>query len=446
MQVHVVNLGCARNLVDGEGMMGRLKRDGIGLTDRPEMAEAIVVNTCSFIEAAAAESIDTILELAKQKQTGRCRRLVVAGCLPERYRGEIQNALPEVDVFLGTGAYDRILDAVRGAGDLDRGGCFPDPDRQGIGSGETNRQMTTGHMAYVKIAEGCDRRCTYCIIPKLRGPQRSRPAEAIVSEARSLVRSGVKELILVAQESTHYGSDLGSGDDLANLLDTLAGLSPDIWIRVLYGHPESLDDGVIQTIASHPNLCAYFDIPIQHASDPLLRQMGRCYGRDDILRMVERIRTRIPDAAIRTTVIVGFPGETDSDFKTLIDLVETVRFHHLGAFTYSDAEDLASHRLPHPVPTRVAEKRRNELMRRQRDISEAINNGYLDRQLTVLIDEAPEPGLFIGRTAFQAPEVDGITYVNAPEAPAVLGPGSFVDAIITDALEYDLIGDIQWRT
>lgn len=441
--VHVVNLGCARNLVDGEHMMGLLGRAGIMMTDHPEKADAIVINTCSFIEAATEESVDTILEMAEQKKTGRCRRLIVVGCLPERYREDIRSSMPEVDVFLGTGAYDRILDAVRGDNHPAGEKAFPDPDQAGAPSTKTGRLITTGHMAYVKIAEGCDRHCTYCIIPKLRGRQRSRLSHDVVSEARGLIAQGVRELVLVAQETTHYGSDLTSGENLAGLLDALAALSPDVWIRTLYGHPESLNERIVQIIDSHANLCSYFDIPIQHGSDSVLKRMGRRYGRDDLLRMVDRIRSRLPEAALRTTVIVGFPGETDRDFETLTNLVKTVRFHHLGVFTYSDAADLPSHGLPDPVPRAIAEDRRDRLMALQRDISESINETYLDRRLTVLLDEVSEPGLYMGRTEFQAPEVDGVTYVKTAATDPELKPGTFVKAVITDTLEYDLIGETQ---
>ncbi len=438
MKVHLVNLGCARNTIDGELMMGLLEREGLELTDEAGEAGAIVVNTCSFIEAAAEESIDTILALAEHKRTGLCRRLVVTGCLPERYREDIRASLPEVDVFLGTAAYDRIAEAVRdgGGAEADR---FPDPDRRDAAFESGKRRVTTGHMAYLKIAEGCDRRCTYCIIPKLRGPQRSRPEAELAAEARRLIEGGAKEIVLVAQETTRYGADIGHADGLAGLVRRLAGLSPDVWFRVLYGHPESLDDRFIEAVAAHPNVCPYFDVPIQHASDRVLRRMGRRYGRDDILRMAERIRDRLPEAALRTTIITGFPGETDRDFEVLSDLVETVRFDHLGVFTYSDADDLPSHGLADPVPPATARSRRKRLLERQRAISEALNQRHLDRRFAVLLEEEPEPGLFVGRTAFQAPEVDGITYVRAPAGLAA--PGTFVDALIVDTLEYDLIGE-----
>jgi ribosomal protein S12 methylthiotransferase len=443
MKIHMVNLGCARNLVDGELMMGGLQRSGLELTDTPEDADAIVVNTCSFIEAAADESIDTILELSALKKTGRCRRLVVAGCLPERYRDDIHAALPEVDVFLGTGAYDRIIDAVRGDVPLDKGACFPDPDRFQAGLFEADRPITTGHVAYVKITEGCDRHCTYCIIPRLRGRQRSRPAASLCAEARALVEKGARELILVGQETTRYGSDLPSGETLAALLVAMAGQCPEAWIRTLYGHPESLGEDAIEAIASHSNLCSYFDIPIQHASDSVLKRMGRRYTGRDVVAMAARIRGKIPDAALRTTVIVGFPGETEADFRALESLVETVRFHHLGVFAYSDADDLPSHRLPDPVESAVAEERRERLMTLQKRISETINEGYLDRQLSVMVDEFSEPGLYIGRTAFQAPEVDGLTYVHTPPDSQPWRPGDIVDVTITDTLEYDLIGEAR---
>jgi len=450
MNIHLVSLGCARNLVDSEIMLSRLRQAGHELTADPDQADAIIVNTCSFIESAADESIETILDLAKLKKTGRCRRLVVTGCLPERYREDILGALPEVDVFLGTGAYDEIIEAID---DRSVGRCIlPDPERIAVRGGDTPRTISTGPMAYLKIAEGCSRRCTYCIIPKLRGTHRSRLPQDILTEARQLIASGVRELVLVAQDTTAYGRDLTPAYDLGRLVLDLSELDSasatdscgrnHLWIRTLYGHPESIRDSFMDAVASRSTICSYFDIPIQHASTSVLRCMGRRYTRDELLRLFDTIRTRAPDAALRTTVIVGFPGETDKDFAELMKFINQVRFDHLGVFEYSDSDDLPSHGLPNHVARSVTRQRYNDLMTCQQQISLEINRGHMGREFDVLVEEAVEDGLFAGRTAFQAPEVDGITYVHADFQPTAAQIGCFVRVRITDALEYDLIGEL----
>ena len=321
MQLHLINLGCARNQVDSEIMAGRLAAAGHEIVDDPARAETIIVNTCCFVEDAADESIDTILAAAAYKQSGRCRRLIVTGCLPERYREASADALPEVDLFLGTGAYDQILAAV-GEPPALAGKCLlPDPDRIAPQGADTPRAKASGPMAYIKIAEGCDRHCTFCIIPALRGRQKSRPLAAIVGEARGLIAQGAKELVLVAQETTRYGYDLQQPVRLSDLLRALSDLAADVWVRFLYGHPQSLTDDVLEAVAARPNLCRYFDIPIQHSVDRILKQMGRRYTAADITAMVARIRRMVPDAVLRTTLIVGFPGETDRDFDRLLQFV-----------------------------------------------------------------------------------------------------------------------------
>jgi ribosomal protein S12 methylthiotransferase len=297
-------------------------------------------------------------------------------------------------------------------------------------------------MAYLKIAEGCDRQCTFCIIPRLRGRQKSRPLQDILKEARKMVAAGIKELVLVGQETTRYGADRPHEDKgLADLLAQLSALSEDLWIRFMYGHPDSLSDTILQTVASHANLCPYFDIPIQHVGATVLRRMGRPYDPSRIAQLVRHIRASMPEAALRTTVIVGFPGETDDDFQQLLHFIETVPFDHLGVFTYSDADDLASHRLPDHVPPDIAQQRRDILMERQRGISEALNQKYLGRCVDVLLEESPETGLFIGRTMFQAPEVDGLTYVRSRAPGDPMAVGQFVRTRIIDTLEYDLVGE-----
>ena len=441
------SLGCARNQVDSEIMNGRLKKAGWALTDDPGEAATIVVNTCSFIESAAQESVDTILELAEFKKEGGCTRLVVTGCLPERYREDIVTSLPEVDVFLGTGAYDQIISAVQDPKFTNQ--CvLPDPDLISLQDKDSPRDLVQPHLAYLKIAEGCSRACTYCVIPKLRGNQRSRLPEDIVSEARRLVAGGAKELVLVAQDTTAYGRDLAKpAVNLGQLMESLARTkfkgeqNPDVpWFRVLYGHPESIEDSFIKTVASFHNVCSYFDIPIQHASTGVLKRMGRQYTRRNLSRLFDRIRTRVPDAVLRTTIIVGFPGETEKDFEELMSFAEDVRFDHLGVFIYSDSDDLSSHHLSNHVPRDVARERYHQIMSAQSGISSENNQKYIGKTVKVLVEESLENDLFAGRTNFQAPEVDGISYINTSRLPFDLKIGSFTDMRVTDAMEYDLMG------
>lgn len=433
--VYLESLGCARNLVDSELMLGRLAGAGWNITKDPAGASTVIINTCSFIESAISESIDTILELAKYKQNGTCRRIIVTGCLPERFREKIVKTLPEVDFFLGTGAYDKIVQAIEGV-PMVSGCLLPDPNLTSVSSLSVPRIRSVSHMAYIKIAEGCSRHCSYCIIPRLRGKQRSRPIEDIVSETRLLIESGAKELVLVAQDTTSYGKDLGGRVTLGLLLNKISKIAGSTWIRVLYGHPESIDDETIKTMASYGNICPYFDIPIQHASRYILKKMGRNYSQTNLLHLFDKIRSMVPDASLRTTVISGFPGETEKDTKELLSFIEKVKFDHLGAFVYSDSKDIPSHKLPDRVPKNVAKKRYDRIMSRQMEISLENNRKYIGRVLDVLIEESPEEKLFIGRTIDQAPEVDGITYVTGD-----LKIGSFARAKITDALEYDLVGE-----
>lgn len=420
-------------------MAGQLQLAGWSMVQDPAQADVIVVNTCSFVSSAIDESIDTILELARHKKTGRCRRLVVAGCLPERFRNDIVDALPEVDQFLGTGAFARIVEAVGGKM-LGSSCLLPDPDSIPMDP-KTARQREQTHTAYLKIAEGCSRHCTYCIIPQLRGRQKSRPPGQILEEARELIADGVRELNLVAQDTTAYGQDLDAGVGFGTLLKRLAESAGQAWIRFLYGHPESITDRVIETVATHDNLCPYFDLPVQHAAAHVLKKMNRHYDRQQMLDLFGRIRAAIPDAVIRTTLIVGFPGETEADFQMLMDFVEQVRFDHLGVFTYSDAEDLPAHRLPDHVPTTVAQMRFDALMEKQMQISADNLTALVGRTMPVLVENPCEPHLLEGRSMRQAPEVDGLTYVRTVPGGPHVRVGQPTRVRITDALEYDLIGD-----
>ena len=437
-------------------MLGRIKKAGYKIVEEPEDADAIVVNTCSFIEDAADESIEMILELAHYKKTGMCKRLVVAGCLPERYRDQIAGQMPEVDAFIGTGAFDRIVEAIEGS--TSSGGCLlPDPVTISPQEKDAPRELSTPHMAYLKVAEGCSQHCTYCIIPKLRGKKRSRPSEEILAEAQGLLAAGVKELVLVAQDTTSYGKDLQPPATLSQLVERLAQLPlqpaagtdratnkgdlPGAWIRILYGHPESIDETFIKTVASYPNICSYFDVPIQHVSSAILKKMGRNYKQNDLERLFGRIRDSVPGASLRTTLIVGFPGESEKDFQALLRFVENMQFDHLGVFLYSDSEDLPSHRLPDHVPADVAQERYDQLMSCQLDISAQMYQQYIGKTLPVLVEEPVENKLYAGRTPFQAPEVDGMTYIKFGPAQPDPAIGSFSQIKVSDAMEYDLIGD-----
>jgi ribosomal protein S12 methylthiotransferase len=442
MIVYVETLGCSRNQVDSEIMLGRLVAAGHTRTLDPAKARAIVVNTCSFISTAAEEAVDTILALAKYKEQGACRRLIVTGCLAQRYKDDpdLTGTLPEVDAFVGTGACEQIVDVVENAGTVPLA-LFPDPNERQFADLSVARVLSGDPHAYVKVSEGCNRHCTYCIIPALRGRQRSRPVADICAEALFLLKKGVKEIILTAENTTDYGRDLSDGTGFHHVLETLsmqvARVNPEVWIRFLYTHPVSLTQKIVHTVKDHDNICSYYDVPIQHADPAMLRRMGRPYSHEDLTDLFAMIRKTDPDAALRTTVITGFPGETDDRFNTLLDFIEAVKFDHLGVFAYSDAQDLPSHALTNHVPPDVAQKRHDILMAAQAKISVQVNQTYVGRTCPVLVEENPEPELFIGRTMFQAPEVDGVTFIYS----SGLAIGSIVQVKITDGFAYDIAGN-----
>lgn len=439
MKLHFTSLGCAKNLVDTEIMLGKMLKSGHLLIEYPEEAEIIIINTCSFIESAVNESIDTILELAAFKQNGNCKKLIVTGCLPERFRKEITEALPEVDIFLGTGAFDKIIEVVNGS--FTTGYCYlPRPDSMPVQSRNDPRYLTTPHIAYIKIAEGCDRKCTYCIIPKLRGKQISRPITDIVSEASALISAGVREILLVAQETTDYGRDLKSTANIEKLLDELAGINTDTRIRILYSHPASITKNLIRTIAAHDNICSYYDIPIQHVSNSVLKKMGRQYTQNDLYKLFDTIKQIDPQAALRTTVMTGFPGETDQDFKELLNFINEIRFTHMGVFQYSDSEDISSHRLHDHVSSKISAERYHRLMSIQTEISLSNNKMHINKVYPVLLEKLTSRGNFTGRTYFQAPEVDGLTHIIPEISEIKHKPGDFVMVKVTQAHSYDLTG------
>ncbi len=443
--VFLETLGCSRNQVDSEIMLGKIAGAGHTITQDPSLARVIIVNTCGFISTASDEAVDVILEMAGFKQTGACERLIATGCLAQRYKDDpdLLSTLPEVDAFLGTAACDRIVEAVEGR-QLSPLTLFPDPGTRAFQDPAQERQLLTDHFAYIKVSEGCSRKCTYCIIPQLRGTQRSRPMEDICKEAVNLTSRGVKEIILTAENTTDYGLDLDEENGFDQVLTRLAlcldpeksGKAP--WIRFLYTHPQTLTQTIVQAVKDHDTICSYYDVPIQHAASGILKRMGRPYTLEDLHALFKTIRETDPDAILRTTLIVGFPGETDQDFDTLMNFIKEVKFDHLGVFTYSDSQDLGSHRLKNHVPEDLAEKRRDTLMAAQAEISAELNQHRVDNIYEVLVEENPDQGVFIGRTMFQAPEVDGVTFIYADG----LEIGTRVKVRITDGFEYDIAGEL----
>jgi len=433
--LYLLSLGCPKNRVDSEVMLGTLLDQGYQLVDKAEEAEVILINSCAFIGEAKQESIDAILEHAQLKETGRCKALVVAGCLTQRYAEVLQNELPEVDYFVGTSAYPRIAEIIRGERDR---ATIPDPDY--IADAKTPRRNSMPRWtAYVKISEGCDNKCTFCIIPTLRGLQRSRPIADVVEEAHKLVAAGALELNLVAQDLTAYGHDLPGRPKLHELLNALAEV-PAKWIRLHYAYPREFPDALIETIANQPNIARYLDMPLQHIADPVLRRMKR--GRDSVWvrKLVRKLRDRIPDLTFRTSFIVGFPGETDEEFQQLYDFVEEMRFDKVGVFQFSREEGTESYDLDGQLSQRVKAQRQKKLLGLQRKISKAHQQALVGKILPVLIEGVSDETelLLEGRWMGQAPEIDGKVYVNRGQARA----GEIVPVEIEQAGDYDLVGGL----
>ncbi|HEV2764153.1 MAG TPA: 30S ribosomal protein S12 methylthiotransferase RimO [Pyrinomonadaceae bacterium] len=446
-KVGFISLGCPKNLVDSEVMMGRLQQAGYELTADAAEADTLVVNTCGFIDAAKRESIDAILEAARQKAEGNCQRLVVAGCLVERYRDELRKELPEVDAFIGTNQINDITTVCDEKTNTRSLPVLPLGNQSAtyLYDESTPRKLATpGHFAYVKIAEGCDRPCAFCFIPQMRGHFRSRRFGSVVAETRSLAEQGVKEIILVAQDSSRYGEDLGQQDGLAHLLRELSRLDGVEWVRVMYTYPTHVSDAFLDVLAEEPKAVKYLDLPLQHASQNVLKLMKRGGNRASLERLIERVRRRVPGIAVRTTFITGFPGETDEDFQELLGFVRSVEFERVGVFTYSDEEGTPAYELANKVDPRIAARRRDRVMREQKRISLRRNRARVGSEVRVLFEGASAETdlLWQGRTETQAPEIDGCVLINdAPEnfAPR---PGDFVNVRITEAQEYDLVGEI----
>jgi len=465
MKIGMISLGCPKNLVDSEVMLGLAQEHGHQLTRDAADADVLIVNTCAFIDKAKQESIDTILEMAEHKKTGACKRLVVTGCLAERYRDELREQIPEIDAILGTGEVPQIVEAIgirdsglgirtvpllRSNGEpVGIGGRRPrTEDRPGTGDlptylydSSTPRLLATPrHYAYVKIAEGCDYKCAFCIIPTLRGKYRSRSHQSIVAEAERLAAQGVKELLLISQDTTFYGIDRGDRGALARLLRALNRIDGLEWIRMLYLYPTTITDDVLDAMAESSKVCKYVDLPLQHASDPVLKRMKRPGTRAGYERLLDRIRQRVPGVTLRTTFIVGFPGETDADFAELESFVKSVGFDHVGVFTYSHEEGTSAHCLPDDVPASVKKRRQSGVMRLQRRIVERAQRSRIGSQVRILIDgpSAEHDLVLRGRLEGQAPEIDPQVYLTDCD-PSELTPGQFIQAEVVGNRAYDLV-------
>ncbi len=439
MNILFVSLGCDKNLVDTEVMLGMLTSKGHRMVDNEEEADVIVVNTCCFINDAKEESIQTILEMAEYKKAGDIKALIVTGCLAQRYKQEIIDEIEEVDAVIGTNSYDKIVEAIDEA--LEGKSGLKMSELTGLPMVDSKRVVTTGgHFAYLKIAEGCDKHCTYCIIPKIRGNFRSVPMERLIAEATELASQGVKELILVAQETTLYGKDIYGEKTLPKLLKELCKISGIRWIRILYCYPEEITDELIQVMKDEPKICHYLDLPIQHACDAILKRMGRRTDKAQLVEIIEKLRREIPDIALRTTLITGFPGETQEQHEELMGFVDEMEFDRLGVFTYSPEEDTAAALMSDQIEEEVKEDRQAELMELQQEIAFELAEEMIGRDVLVMIEgKVADENVYVGRTYKDAPNVDGLIFVESGEE---LMSGDFAKVRVTGALEYDLIGEI----
>lgn len=436
MKVLFISLGCDKNLVDSEYMLGILTQAGHTLTDEEQEAEAIIVNSCCFINDAKEESIQTILEMAQYKETGKLKRLIVTGCLAQRYQDEIFKEIPEVDAILGTSSYGHILDALEGKGQytaMEQTNTIPTITQKRLLS-------TPGHYAHLKIAEGCNKMCTYCIIPYIRGSYRSIPMEELVQQAKELVANGVKELILVAQETTLYGIDLYGKKSLHLLLDELNKIPGLVWIRIMYCYPEEIYDELIESIKRNEKVCHYLDMPIQHASDEVLKRMNRRTTSRELVAHIEKIRKEIPDICLRTTILCGFPGETDKQHEELMQFVNDMEFDRLGAFAYSPEEGTPAAEYPDQIAEETKQAYRDEVMELSEEVISDKNQTLLGQELLAIIEgKVADENSYIGRTYRDAPNVDGYVFIQTEEQ---LVTGDFVRVRITGAYEYDLIGEL----
>ncbi len=451
MFIYFVSLGCDKNLTDSETMLGLLDEAGHTVTDDPGTADYIIVNSCCFIGDAKEESINTVLEMASYKETGRCTGLILCGCLAERYHDEIQAELPEIDAVVGTTSYDKIVKVVdelekRSGSDteVDSAPVFELDDVNRLPEKKRGLLTTGGHFAYLKIAEGCNRRCTYCVIPSVRGDYRSYPLEDLTDEAKRLVEGGVKEIILVAQETCLYGIDLYGEKSLPLLLDKLSEIEDLMWIRIMYCYPEEIDEKLVDAIKRNPKVVHYLDMPIQHASDKILKRMGRAVTGDMIRKKVGMLRPHIPDIALRTTIITGFPGEDEADMDTLLGFIDDCEFDRLGVFTYSREEGTPAADFSDQIEEDVKSERRDDVMALQAEVSRDINEKLTGTVMKAFIQgEIPDEGVYVGRTYRDAPDVDGLVFITSDKK---LFSGDMVDIKITGAKEYDLTGELYEPT
>ena len=438
MKMSMVSLGCDKNTVDSEMMLGLMNEKGFEYTDIDEEADVMIINTCGFIQSAKEESINAILEASKLKEVGNLKALIVTGCLAQRYKDEIIKEIPEVDALLGTSSFDKIVETVEEVLGGEIKNEFLDLDRLPSIS-KKRKNSTGGYYAYLKIAEGCNKNCTYCIIPSLRGNYRSYPLDDLIAQAKDLATQGIKELILVAQETTLYGVDIYGKKTLPKLLKELAKIEGIEWIRILYCYPEEITDELIDVIASEDKVCKYLDIPIQHASDNILRRMARRTTYDDLVNIIGRLRNNIPDITLRTTIIAGFPGETVEDVDTVIEFIKQMKFERLGVFTYSEEEGTVAAGFDNQIDEKEKEARRDRIMRVQQEISESNLLNMVGKTFKVLIEgKLPDENIYIGRTYMDVPGVDGYVFVNTEREYM---SGDFCDVLITGSSEYDLIGD-----
>lgn len=439
MKIIFISLGCDKNLVDTEMMLGMLAGKGYSFTDDEEEADIAVVNTCCFINDAKQESIDSLIALGEKKKNGRLKGLIATGCLAQRYAKEIRKEIPEVDAIVGTNAFDRIADAIEKTVEKQQLDFLRDIHETPV-FGKKRVLTTGGHYAYLKIAEGCDKHCTYCIIPKVRGNYRSVPMEILLKEAEELVSGGVKELILVAQETTIYGVDLYGEKKLSELLQKLCDIAGLYWIRILYCYPEEITEDLIRTIKKEKKICHYLDIPIQHASDDVLKRMGRKTSNEDLRNVIGRLREEIPDICLRTTLITGFPGEREEDHEALMEFVDEMEFDRLGVFTYSAEENTPAAEFPGQTDEEIKVKRQGEIMELQQEIAFDKAADMIGRELYVMIEgKVADEDTYAGRTYKDAPDVDGLIFVSTQEE---LMSGDFVKVKVTASYEYDLIGEI----
>lgn len=440
MNIYFISLGCDKNLVDSENMLGILHDNGYQITNEEKAADIIIINTCCFIHDAKEESINTILEMAEYKKTNNLKALIVTGCLAERYKEEILSEIPEVDALLGTSSFAKILEVIEELIDGKQHTRFEALDR--LPKVNSRRMLTSGtYSAYLKIAEGCDKHCTYCIIPQLRGNYRSVPMEDLLSEAAYLADQGVKELILVAQETTLYGNDIYGKKSLATLLENLCKIEGISWIRILYCYPEEISDDLIEVMKREPKICHYLDIPIQHASDRILKLMGRRTNKEDLIRIITKLRKELPDIVLRTTLITGFPTETEEEHAELMEFVKEMEFERLGVFTYSKEDNTPAAMLKPQIPMKTKKQRQKEIMKLQQSIVFSHTKKLTGTNLEVLIEGRilEEENVYIGRTYMDAPQVDGFLFLSSEQE---FMSGDIVKATVTGAKDYDLIGTL----